>query len=160
MENLSKLEDCKEFENEAIGKITKGEIPSWLNGTLVRIGPGKWGLGESFTLNHLLDGYAMMVRFEFEQTDGGQKRVRAKSRFLRSEAYKKWLSQKKSGYTEFGTPAYTDTSKSFERVNILKTSDNCNLNVFVIAKEVYLSNGSCYIWKIHPNTLDSLLKVS
>lgn len=35
------FDNNQEFESEAIGKIT-GTIPDWLNGTLIRSGPGKW----------------------------------------------------------------------------------------------------------------------
>ena len=34
------FDNNQEFESEAIGKIT-GTIPDWLNGTLIRSGPGK-----------------------------------------------------------------------------------------------------------------------
>ena len=159
MENLFK--DNKEFENEALGKI-KGEIPSWLSGTLIRVGPGKWNLDENFSLNHFLDGCAMMIRFEFNQKE---KCVRAKSKFLQSDAYKKCCAQKRPVYTEFGTHAYTDTSKSvFARVfNKLVPSDLTDNDISNIYKindnEIYLTTESCNIWRVNPKSLDSLAKV-
>lgn len=107
MENLFKTN--QEHDNEAIGNI-QGEIPGWLSGTLIRAGPGQWDLDKDFTLNHFLDGCAMMVNFQIDQKN---KCVRAKSRFLRSDAYMKCCTQKRPVFTEFGTQAYPDTSKSF-----------------------------------------------
>lgn len=37
MEKL--FENNQEFDNEAVGKVT-GEVPEWLDGVLIRTGPG------------------------------------------------------------------------------------------------------------------------
>ena len=159
MEKLFK--NNEEFENEAIGKVT-GEIPDWLNGVLVRSGPGKWDLDESFSLNHFLDGCAMMVKFEFDQRN---KKVTAKSRYLKSNAYQKMCTLKRPVYTEFGTQAYTDTTKSifsrvFSKIVPSDLTDNNLSNIYKINDEVFMTTESCNIWKVCPNNLDSLLKVS
>lgn len=151
----------EEFENEAIGKV-EGQIPDWLDGVLIRSGPGKWDLEEKFTLNHFLDGCAMMVKFEF---DSKNKTVRAKSRFLQSNAYQKMVHIKRPVFTEFGTQAYPDTSKSFfartiSRVVPSDLTDNDLSNVYKIDDEVFMTTESCNIWKIDPKSLDTLQKVS
>ena len=45
----------------------KGQIPKWLKGSFVRNGPGHFAP----EMKHLFDGYAMLVRFDF---DGGKVR--------------------------------------------------------------------------------------
>lgn len=159
MENL--FIDNKEFVNDALGKID-GEIPSWLSGTLVRTGPGKWNLDENFSLNHFYDGSAMMVRFEFNPKD---KSVRARSRFLRSDAYQKCCTQKRPVYTEFGTQAFTDESKPlimrmFNKVVPSDLTDNDISNIYKLNDdEIYMTTESCNIWRIDPTNLDTLVKV-
>lgn len=161
MENM--FNNLEEFENEAIGRV-QGEIPEWLNGVLIRSGPGKWDLEENpkFSLNHFLDGCAMMVKFEF---DSKSKEVRAKSRFLQSNAYQKMCSIKRPVYTEFGTQAYPDTSKSFfarafNKIVPSDLTDNDLSNVYKINDdEVFMTTESCNIWKIDPRSLETLQKV-
>ena len=152
----------EEHEHEAIGKV-HGELPGWLSGTLVRTGPGKWQLDEKFALNHFLDGFAMMLRFEFDQAN---KTVRGRSKFLRSEAYVKGCSQKRPVFTEFGTQAYPDQTKSFLARAFGKLvpsdlTDNDISNIYKITDdEIYMTTESCNIWQIDPHSLDSLQKVS
>src|SRR5271155_3272168 len=43
-----------------------GEIPNWLNGTLVRVGPAKFET-KSELVDHLFDGFAMLHAFDFAQ---------------------------------------------------------------------------------------------
>ena len=150
-----------EHEKEAIGKV-QGELPGWLSGTLVRTGPGKWQLDDQFALNHFLDGFAMMLRFEFDQLN---QTVTGRSRYLRSEAYEKGCCQKRPVFTEFGTQAYPDQSKSFLARAFGKLvpsdlTDNDISNIYKINdNEIYMTTESCNIWQIDPHSLDSLQKV-
>jgi len=151
-----------ENETEIVGKLVQGELPEWLNGTLIRTGPGKWDLDESFCLNHFLDGCAMMVKFEF---DPKNKQVRAKSKYLQSEAYQKMCAQKRPVFTEFGTQAFTDQSKSmfsrvFSKIVPSDLTDNDISNIYKLKDEVYLTTESCNIWQINPSNLDSVQKVN
>ena len=161
MENM--FNNQEEFENEAIGKIVDGQLPDWLNGVLIRSGPGKWDLEENFSLNHFLDGCAMMVKFEF---DSKNQTVRAKSRFLKSDAYHKMCTIKRPVFTEFGTKAFPDTTKSFfaralNKVVPSDLTDNDLSNVYKINDdEVFMTTESCNIWKIDPKSLNTLQKVS
>ena len=103
----------------------------------------------------------MMVKFEFDQKE---KCVRSKSRFLQSNAYQKMCALKRPVFTEFGTPAYTDTTKSifsrvFNKIVPSDLTDNDLSNIYRIKDEVYMTTESCNIWKIDPKNLDSLLKV-
>jgi carotenoid cleavage dioxygenase-like enzyme len=53
---------------------------------MLRIGPAKWDLEEDFTLNHWLDGCALLCKFTFENGE-----VSFRSKYLESEAYNKMV---------------------------------------------------------------------
>src|SRR5262245_22992646 len=59
-----------------------GELPAWLEGSLLRTGPAKWEVGER-TMNHWFDGLAMLHRFAI---GGGS--VSYASRFLETRSYR------------------------------------------------------------------------
>ena len=59
----------------------KGQLPPWLEGTLVRNGPAKFHFGNQ-TISHWFDGLAMLHAFTF-----GQGQVSYRNKFLRSEVY-------------------------------------------------------------------------
>ncbi|KAI1297157.1 Beta,beta-carotene 9',10'-oxygenase [Halotydeus destructor] len=157
MDKLVKSVD--ETAREVDGKVS-GSIPTWLTGSLVRVGPGKWDLKDGFVLNHWLDGCALMAKFTISN---GQ--VRYSSKFLQSDAYKKMTSHGKPVYTEFGTRAYSDPSKNmFSRfVNTLvpcDLTDNDISNIYTIGEEVFVSTESCNVWQIDPSNLSSKNKLN
>src|SRR5680860_1047802 len=49
---------------EPISLAVQGELPTWLEGTLLRTGPSKFEVGMR-TYNHWFDGLAMLHRFAF-----------------------------------------------------------------------------------------------
>ena len=59
-----------------------GELPDWLDGSLLRTGPAKFEVGEQ-RMRHWFDGLAMLHRFTIE--DG---RVSYGNRFLESRSYR------------------------------------------------------------------------
>ncbi|PSP66163.1 beta-carotene 15,15'-monooxygenase [Halobacteriales archaeon QS_1_69_70] len=59
----------------------EGSIPTWLDGALIRNGPGSFAFGDD-RATHWFDGLAMVRRYGFE--DGT---VRYTNRFLRTDAY-------------------------------------------------------------------------
>src|SRR3954470_13359172 len=75
--------------------VTGGELPAWLEGTLVRTGPAKFEVGER-SLNHWFDGLAMLHAFTVRDGDVGYA-----SRFLQSNAYKAARDTGKLAYSEF-----------------------------------------------------------
>ena len=45
-----------------------GQLPEWLEGKFIRNGPGIFDLDNgNFTVNHFLDGFAMVCKFEIKQ---------------------------------------------------------------------------------------------
>lgn len=101
-----------------------GELPQWLEGSLVRTGPARWEVGER-RLRHWFDGLAMLHRFGI--SDG---RVSYTNRYLQSRAYRHACEHGEIGYPEFAT----DPCRSiFQRVQTLfggpEFGDNGNVNV-------------------------------
>jgi beta,beta-carotene 9',10'-dioxygenase len=103
----------------------RGELPSWLQGSLLRTGPAKFEVGGE-SLGHWFDGFAMLHRFTI--ADG---RASYGNRFLESRAYRAAREQGRLVYGEFAT----DPCRSlFKRVQTLFSpgsafTDNANVNV-------------------------------
>jgi beta,beta-carotene 9',10'-dioxygenase len=115
--------DSLEHETAATDLPLQGQLPPWLQGSLVRTGPAKWEVGER-TMNHWFDGLAMLHRFSF--ADGS---VSYASRFLQGRAYRAAEEKGRISYSEFAT----DPCRSlFRRVAAMfspKLSDNANVNL-------------------------------
>ncbi|KAI9310097.1 carotenoid oxygenase [Dichotomocladium elegans] len=91
---------------------TKGTIPTWLNGVLYRIGPGKFILGDeekSYVIQHAFDGLTYAHRFEIA---AGKNAIRYSSRFT-AEGVEKNLLQDPSRTVFFGN---IDESNGVRRV--------------------------------------------
>jgi len=102
----------------------EGELPPWLDGSLLRTGPARWEVGGR-EMNHWFDGFAMLHRFAFS---GGA--VSYANRYLESKAYRAAESTGEISYSEFAT----DPCRSlFKRVSSLlqgpQLSDNGNVNL-------------------------------
>ena len=100
-----------------------GDLPAWLQGSLVRVTPARFDLASGKTIRHWFDGLAMLHRFAF--TDG---RVSYANRFLRTEAYKR--AERGEG---IGQGFATDPCRAiFKRVQALFSpdfTDNANVNL-------------------------------
>jgi len=126
------FQDAQETSQPAEAKI-KGTFPSWLKGTFVRVGPGKWTL-EEHTMNHWLDGFAIVSKFSIEENS-----VKLEKKFLQSDAYKRALAAKKPVVNEYGTRAFPDPNKGFfSRIVsnfIPEMSDNSYSTPFLLGKD-------------------------
>ncbi len=115
--------DSLDQEIQLEGLPVQGQLPPWLQGSLLRTGPAKWEVGDR-TMNHWFDGLAMLHRFSF--ADGG---VSYASRFLESRAYRAARDRGEIAYSEFAT----DPCRSlFARVSAMfspKLTDNANVNL-------------------------------
>ena len=98
-----------EVSEAEIAEIT-GEIPKWLNGSYFRVGPGKFDFDNDFTLNHWLDGYCIIQKYDI---NGPDRTVTFKTKYLESNAYQRALIAQKPVITEFGTQAYAEAGKGF-----------------------------------------------
>jgi beta,beta-carotene 9',10'-dioxygenase len=115
--------DSLEEETHLTGLPVQGQLPPWLQGSLLRTGPAKWEVGDR-TMNHWFDGLAMLHRFSFADGD-----VSYASRFLESRAYRAARDKGEIAYSEFAT----DPCRSlFARVTAMfspKLTDNANVNL-------------------------------
>jgi carotenoid cleavage dioxygenase-like enzyme len=115
--------DSLEEETRIASLPVRGELPPWLQGSLIRTGPAKWEVGER-TMNHWFDGLAMLHRFSFaDQT------VSYANRFLEGRAYRAARDTGRISYSEFAT----DPCRSlFQRVSAIfspQLTDNANVNL-------------------------------
>ena len=74
-----------------------GEIPEWLQGTLVRNGPGTFEVGNQ-RYRHWFDGLAMLHKFTF---GGGH--VAYANKYLETRAYDEAMASGQISYSEFAT---------------------------------------------------------
>ncbi|XP_035708344.1 beta,beta-carotene 15,15'-dioxygenase-like [Folsomia candida] len=98
----------RETRNPEFAQII-GEIPVWASGLLLRSCPAKWDYPK-FRLNHAVDGYTMITKFEVVGGKSGS--VGFSSKFLQSEAFKKAEVAQKPIIHEFSTRSAGSDSKS------------------------------------------------
>ncbi|XP_023613664.1 beta,beta-carotene 9',10'-oxygenase isoform X3 [Myotis lucifugus] len=95
---------------QTISAQVQGHFPKWLNGSLLRIGPGKFEFGKD-KYNHWFDGMALLHQFRMEKGT-----VTYRSKFLQSDTYKANSAQNRIVISEFGTLALPDPCRNvFER---------------------------------------------
>lgn len=156
------FETMEELEEEVTATVT-GTIPSWLKGTLLRNGPGKFEFGDS-KYNHWFDGQALLHRFAIEQG-----KVKYYNKFVRGEAFTNNTLNKRILFTEFGTNVQPDPCKNiFQRffsyfgklIEEDHVTDNCLVNVIDVKSKMYAVSEPPHMMEIDPNTLEVLSKVN
>ncbi|XP_041656577.1 beta,beta-carotene 9',10'-oxygenase-like [Cheilinus undulatus] len=135
-----------------------GTIPSWINGNLLRNGPGKFEFGNTH-YNHWFDGMAMLHKFKIEE---GQ--VTYMSRFLQSDAYKKNSERDRIVMSEFGTLAMPDPCKNFfqrflSRFEMIEATDNASVSFVKYKGDYYVSTETNFMHRVNPENLETLEKV-
>ncbi|KAG9333932.1 hypothetical protein JZ751_009395 [Albula glossodonta] len=152
------FETCEELAEPIPAQVT-GRIPSWLKGSLLRLGPGLFEVGDE-PFYHLFDGQALMHKFDFKN---GQ--VTYYRKFVRTDAYVRAMTEKRVVITEFGTFAFPDPCKNifsrfFSYFKGVEVTDNCLVNVYPVGEDFYACTETNYITKVNPETLETLKKVS
>uniref|UniRef100_A0A8D3C034 Uncharacterized protein n=1 Tax=Scophthalmus maximus TaxID=52904 RepID=A0A8D3C034_SCOMX len=149
-----------EEKPEPLKAEVKGNIPSWLQGTLLRNGPGIFSVGET-SYEHWFDGMAIMHSFAFKDGE-----VTHRSRFVRGDTYKANMSANRIVVSEMGTMAYPDPSKNFifKAITFLNHTvpdftDNGASNFMKYGNDYYATSETNYILKIDPVTLETQEKV-
>ncbi|XP_006754522.1 PREDICTED: beta,beta-carotene 15,15'-dioxygenase isoform X2 [Myotis davidii] len=149
----------KEQPEPVRAKVT-GKIPTWLQGTLLRNGPGMHTVGET-RYNHWFDGLALLHSFTIRDGE-----VYYRSRYLRSDTYNANMEANRIVVSEFGTMAYPDPSKNilskaftYLSHTIPDFTDNCLINFMKCGEDFYVTTETNYIRKINPQTLETLEKV-
>jgi carotenoid cleavage dioxygenase-like enzyme len=128
----------------------RGAVPPWLTGTLVRVTPAKFEVGDR-AYNHWFDGLAMLLKFAFSAG-----RVSYANRYLRSRAY---LEAMETGRISRGEYATDPCRTLFQRVAAFfspKVPDNCNINAARLADRVVALTEPGLPIRFDPDTLETL----
>lgn len=142
----------------AVSARVRGHIPEWLNGYLLRVGPGKFEFGKD-RYNHWFDGMALLHQFRMERGT-----VTYKSKFLQSDTYKANSAGGRIVISEFGTLALPDPCKSiFERFMSRfeppTMTDNTNVNFVQYKGDYYMSTETNFMNKVDIEMLERTEKV-
>lgn len=148
----------KELVKAEVSKIS-GKIPSYIKGSYIRTGPGKFDFSPSsgypagFNVNHFMDGYAIITKFEIDQET-----VKYTKKFLETDAYKKAMLAQKPVICEYATQASPDPTKSrfsrFMPTSLLpELSDNSNINLFNVGDNICVTGETCYFRELDADTL-------
>jgi carotenoid cleavage dioxygenase-like enzyme len=139
---------------EAEKSKIKGDVPSWVKGSFMRVGPGKFDFDKEFAVEHFLDGYAIVSKFAIENDV-----VTFEKKFLQSDAYKKAMIAQKPVVAEFAPKSSPDPTKSFFSKMIPSVipelSDNGNLALFTLgnSSNLFATSETCYFRDIDVDTL-------
>ncbi|XP_025063434.1 beta,beta-carotene 9',10'-oxygenase isoform X3 [Alligator sinensis] len=136
----------------------KGHIPEWINGSLLRNGPGKFEFGED-KYNHWFDGMALMHQFRVAEGS-----VTYRSKFLQSDSYRVNSQHNRIVVSEFGTLAMPDPCKSIfgrfmARFELPESTDNCSVNYVMYKGDYYVSTETNFMHRVDPETLETKEKV-
>lgn len=140
-----------ESEEIAIESLpVQGRAPDWLQGTLLRNGPGTFHVGEQ-RYRHWFDGLAMLHKFSF-----GNGRISYANKFLQTNAYSEAMEQGKIAYSEFAT----DPCRSFfQRVMAVfspKITDSAKVSVARMADQYMALAETPIQVEFDPETLASV----
>ncbi|KAG7471380.1 hypothetical protein MATL_G00123880 [Megalops atlanticus] len=143
---------------EPIGTTVRGRIPSWIHGSFLRNGPGKFEFGNK-SFNHWFDGMALMHQFRIE---AGQ--VTYRSRFLQSGSYRANSEHDRIVVSEFGTVSMPDPCKNFfqrflSRFDKMQPTDNASVSFVTYKGDYYVSTETNFMHKVDPETLETKEKV-
>lgn len=127
----------------------QGSIPEWLNGSLIRTGPGTFQVGKQ-SYHHWFDGLAMLRKFSFA---AGQ--VAFSNRFLESKAYQEAKAKGKISRSEFGTTA---RGSLIERLRdpLPRLTDNATVNITVQGDRIVSVTESPMPIVFDPQTLNTI----
>ncbi|XP_037010892.2 carotenoid-cleaving dioxygenase, mitochondrial isoform X2 [Artibeus jamaicensis] len=143
---------------QVISAQVRGNFPKWLNGSLLRIGPGKFEFGKD-KYNHWFDGMALLHQFRMEKGT-----VTYKSKFLQSDTYKANSVNNRIVISEFGTLALPDPCRNvFERFmskfELPAITDNTNVNYVQYKGDYYVCTETNFMNKVDIETLEKTEKV-
>ncbi|MFT7818525.1 beta,beta-carotene 9',10'-oxygenase-like isoform X2 [Arapaima gigas] len=155
---IAPLVQSVEETPEPIATEVRGCIPSWIEGSFLRNGPGKFEFG-NHKYNHWFDGMALLHQFRIQN---GQ--VSYRSRFLRSDSYRANSEHDRIVVSEFGTMAVPDPCKNFfqrflSRFEMPKPTDNASVSIVKYNGDYYVSTETNFMHRVDPESLESTEKV-
>jgi len=138
-------------EHEIDDLQVKGDIPDWLEGSLIRNGPGIVQVDKP--MRHWFDGLAMLHKFNIKKG-----KVAYRSKFIDCEAYRSAKETGKITYSDFAT----DPCRSlFAKVQTVfdsnpKITDSAKVNVGKVGDKTMALGEPLMQIQIDPDTLESL----
>uniref|UniRef100_H2Z032 Uncharacterized protein n=1 Tax=Ciona savignyi TaxID=51511 RepID=H2Z032_CIOSA len=154
--HLTTLDISKNIEfADAVQGTVKGEIPSWVNGSWYRNGPGVVHFREE-SVKHWFDGMALARKFCIENGKASYT-----SRLVNGDSFKKNTAAGKVVVAEFGT---TTASEGFlgrvkNALTVPEFTDNCLINFLNLGDHLFAITESNFIRQMDPVTLDTMDKV-
>lgn len=149
----------EECDTPVEGEIV-GNIPSWISGTVLRNGPGLFEFGGQ-KYNHLFEGMSAIHRFHLDKG-----KVTYSIKFLKSDRYNKNTEAQRIVMAEFATLAMPDPCQTMWQKFMSRFAprpiggtDNCNVTICTYGDQVYAATESPNLWKIDPETLNTVAKV-
>ncbi len=138
-------------ESEVQNLSVKGAIPEWLEGSLLRNGPGM--VQADISMRHWFDGLAMLHKFTIR---GG--RVDYMSRYIDCEAYRATKETGKICYSDFATDPCRSLFKKVQTVfqSDAKITDSAKVNVGKIGDKAFALGEPLMQIQFDPETLKSL----
>lgn len=132
----------------------QGQLPSWLQGTLIRNGPAKFHFGDK-TISHWFDGLAMLHAFAFKQG-----KVSYRNKFLRSTPFFQATEKNDLHFMGFAQdPCYTLFHRLFTHFLPSLTDtiiQNANVNVMKIAGKYTALTETPLPVEFNPHTLETI----
>jgi beta,beta-carotene 9',10'-dioxygenase len=128
----------------------QGDLPAWLEGTLVRNGPGTFSVGEQ-RYRHWFDGLAMLHRFSF-----GGGRVSYANKYLESRAYQEARETGRISYSEFATDPCRSMFGRVMSVFSPKITDSAKVSVARVAERFLALAETPIQVEFDPDTLKSV----
>lgn len=129
-----------------------GSLPDWLDGTLLRNGPGLFAAGgREFT--HWFDGLALLRRFRIR---GGENAVSAGVRYLDSEEFRSVRERGRLAHGQFGTPASESWLGHLREVAAGTLTDNASVTLRRDGDGTVVVSETPRGYRIDPETLETL----
>jgi carotenoid cleavage dioxygenase-like enzyme len=129
---------------------TKGTIPQWLSGSLLRNGPAQFEINDT-KFNHWFDGFAMIHRFTFNKGT-----VSYQNKFLDTTFRRGALKTGKlpSGFGQKEESSwFSKVGKLFEKPAVY---DNANVHITSLGKNMAALTETPHLISFHEKTLESL----
>lgn len=141
-------------ENHITQLETQGSIPSWITGSLIFLGPAQFEAGKH-TVNHWLDGLAMLHAFSFNNSH-----VTYTNTFLKSNSYYTVQKKKNILYPGFAQDPQSSFYQRFLAVftpsSSLQESKNATFNIAQIGDSYVALAPQVLPVKFDPDTLQTL----
>jgi beta,beta-carotene 9',10'-dioxygenase len=150
MDYVKGLQDLDIEVTQAPLPLISGQIPTWLKGTLLRNGPGRFSLGNEH-YQHWFDGLAMLHRFYF---DTGS--MQYSNRYITSRAYTEGMKKQKIVYPTFATvPDYSFLQKIIHWFKKPESGQNPGVSVARLGGEYLALTESPAIVRFDDQTLNT-----